>query len=93
MPKLPTNLSVDPIVMERGRAYGQQHGTSVSQLVGDFLANLPSEEPSPEFSPIVELLYGIATPPSRGQKVDRADALATYRRHLDAKYGSGHRKK
>jgi hypothetical protein len=90
MPKLPTNLSVDHTVMERGKLYGQRHGTSVSQLVGDFLANLPLSEEIPEFSPTAGLLYGVAAR-LRARQVEDAtpeEAAAAYHRHLVEKYGS-----
>lgn len=93
MPKLPTNLSVDPAVMERARQYGVQHDTSVSQLVGDFLANLPDDEAGPEFSPTVALLYGIAAPARQRQTVDRADPVEVYHQYLETKYGSKRKKK
>ena len=60
MPKAATNLSVDSVVMERAKSYGERHGTSVSQLVGDFLANLPSDDSPLDLSPTVASLYGIA---------------------------------
>lgn len=88
MAKTPTNLSVDPAVMERGKLYGQRHGTSVSQLVGDFLANLPSDDVGPEFSSLVTLLYGIAAPATHDLSTDRVDPVDAYHRHIDSKYGS-----
>lgn len=86
MPKTPANLSVDPAVMERGKLYGQRHGTSVSQLVGDFLSNLPSEEDRPEFTPAVSLLYGIAA--RHPERAEAGDPIDAYRRRIEDKYGS-----
>lgn len=84
--KTPTNLSVDPAVMERGRAYGKEHGTSVSQLVGDFLAGLPIDQEPLELTAVVGKLYGIAAP---GRKRGAAaDPIKAYHAHLEHKYGS-----
>jgi hypothetical protein len=84
MAKTPTNLSVDPVVMERGRAYGKQHGTSVSQLVGDFLAGLPIDQGESDLTPVVAKLYGIA---ARGRKNNAlANPIGTYHAHLETKY-------
>jgi uncharacterized protein DUF6364 len=86
MAKTPTNLSVDPAVMERGRAYGKQHGTSVSQLVGDFLASLPIDQGELKLTRVVSKLHGIA---ARGRKrAASAEPIDAYRAHLDNKYGS-----
>ena len=90
MPKLPTNLSVDPAVMERGRLYGQRHGTSVSQLVGDFLANLPLSEHTVEFGGTTRLLYGVARPleTRKTEATALEEPAEAYHRHIEEKYGS-----
>jgi hypothetical protein len=80
MPKKRLNITVDTDVVERARRYTRRHNTSISGLVGEFLAHLPDEESATEeLSPTVRRLLGVA----RGGP-DRDD----YRRHLLEKYGS-----
>ena len=81
MPKKRLNITVDAAVVERARRYTRQHNTSISGLVGEFLAQLPESEPAePEdLSPTVRRLLGIAA-----GGPDRDD----YRRYLLEKYGT-----
>ncbi len=81
MPKKRLNITLDADVVERARRYTRRHDTSISGLVGEFLAHLPDDEGSgaDDLSPAVARLLGVA----RGGP-DRED----YRRHLLEKYGS-----
>ena len=81
MPKKRLNITVDADVVERARRYTRRHNTSISGIVGEFLAHLPEgegDEPA-ELSPTVRRLLGIAA-----GGPDRED----YRRHLLEKYGT-----
>ena len=78
MSKQRLNLTVDPEVVERARRYSERHQTSISRLVGQFLASLPGDEPDVEdLTPTVRRLLGVA----RGGP-DRDD----YRKHLLEKH-------
>lgn len=80
--KRPTNLTLDPEAVTRGERFGQRHGTSLSQLVTDFLYSLPADDVDdtlPQLTPPVRRLYGLAA----GGTTDR-DA---YRDHVVEKYG------
>jgi hypothetical protein len=84
MSKHRLNLTVDPDVNECARRYSERHDTSISRLVGDFLAARPGEGSSLEgtsgeddLTPTVRRLLGVA----RGGP-DRED----YRRHLLEKH-------
>ena len=80
MPKKRLNLTVDAAVVERARRYSERHNTSISGLVGEFLAQLPEEdgEGAGELSPTVRRLLGLAA-----GGPDRED----YRKHLLEKHG------
>jgi len=79
MSKQRLNITVDPDIIERARRYTQRHNTSISRLVTEFLAHLPTGDESEEtLTPTVRRLLGVA----RGAG-DRED----YRRHLEEKYG------
>lgn len=81
MSKQRINITVDPAVVERARRYTERHGTSISRLVTEYLAQLPMEagvEAGERLTPTVRRLLGAA----RGGG-DRED----YRRHLVEKYG------
>ncbi|HSU16442.1 DUF6364 family protein [Longimicrobium sp.] len=78
MPKESLNLSVERASIERARRYSEQHGTSISKLVDEFLASLPLDRPRREhFPPVVQRLMG-----SVKGDVDIED----YHRHLEEKY-------
>ncbi len=72
-------LTVDETVVARAHAYSEVHGTSISQLVTDFLTSLPrmGDEQHAVYTPTVRRLLGLL--PSE-------TALDDYRRHLDEKY-------
>lgn len=80
MPKERLNLTVDPDALERGRRYAERHGTSVSQLVTDFLAALPDPDAAADadLSPGVRRLLGIA----------RGGTTGDYRRYLEEEHGA-----
>jgi hypothetical protein len=81
MQKKRLNITVEPEVFERARRYTDRHGTSISRLVGEFLAKLPEVEDAGggDLPPTVRRLLGVAKGGS-----DRDD----YRRHLIAKHGA-----
>ncbi|MGH8531391.1 MAG: DUF6364 family protein [Gammaproteobacteria bacterium] len=80
MMRKPKNLSLEPDAIERGQRYGRLHGKNLSQLVNDFLRALPLEPATtPEISPLVRRLRGVAT----GGRTGREE----YRGHLARKYG------
>lgn len=70
-------LSVDPKVVARARRFTRQHQTSISRLVGQYLASLGAEPTRALEAPTVERLRGILP-----AKVDRAE----YRAYLDRRY-------
>ncbi len=79
MARITKNLSLDPLAVERGERYSKRHSTSLSQLVSDFLSNLPSEEEEEqELTPTVRRLLGVAS-----GKTDEDN----YRDYLVGKYG------
>jgi hypothetical protein len=79
VPKKRLNITLDHDTAERARRYTRRHKTSISRLVGEFLAQLPdAEQTKYELTPAVKRLRGLA----RGGP-DRDD----YRRHLRKKYG------
>jgi hypothetical protein len=79
MPRQPKNLLLDTEAIRRGQRYCELHGTTLSQLVSDFLASLPVDEDGRqrELTPAVRRLLGVAA---------GADA-EEYRRYLEKKYG------
>ena len=76
MPKIVKNLTLDPEAVRNGERYSREKGTSVSQLVSDFLSRLPVDDER-QLAPVVARLLGTA----RG-KVDQRG----YHRYLDKKY-------
>jgi hypothetical protein len=82
VPKESLNLSIDSVSIERARRYSQRHDTSISQLVNDFFATLPSdaeeEEWQRDLSPTIRRLLAVG----RGE-ADEED----YREYLMEKYG------
>ncbi|MDO8501608.1 MAG: DUF6364 family protein [Gemmatimonadaceae bacterium] len=76
MAKVVKNLTLDPEAVKRGERYSRRKGTSVSQIVSDFLSRLPDDGDS-KLSPTVGRLLGIA----RGKGDEEA-----YRRYLEKKY-------
>jgi hypothetical protein len=83
MSKQRINITVDPAVVERARRYTERHGTSISRLVTEYLAQLPLEdeagvEAEERLTPTVRRLLGVA----RGGG-DREG----YRQYLVEKYG------
>jgi hypothetical protein len=80
MPKQRLTLSLDAPTVERAKRYSEVHGTSVSQLVGTFLSQLPldSDDKMADLTPTVRRLLGVA----KG-----GPGKEEYRRHLLEKYG------
>lgn len=80
MAKASLNLSVDESAIARGRRYSRLHNTSISELVGRFLAELPLEEEidgDEQLTPTVRRLLGVAGAGDREE----------YHRYLLEKYG------
>lgn len=69
-------LSVDPDVVEAAKRYAAAHGTSVSQLVEEFLAAVSSENVPSRTPPVLARLRGTL----RGVSVE------DHRAHLAEKY-------
>jgi len=78
MAKVETILVLDSKVVERGERYCLLHGTTLSQLVSDFLSHLSLEREEQDLTPIVRRLLGVAA-----GDLDEAD----YRAYLLEKYG------
>ncbi len=76
MAKIIKNLSLDPEAVKRGEQFSRKKGTSVSQIVSDFLSRLPDDTDS-VLSPAVGRLVGIG----RGKSDER-----DYHRYLEKKY-------
>lgn len=66
--------------MARAERYVARHGTTLSGLVGAYLAGLPLDAPRSFGSPAVRRLYGLA---AGGTATERA----AHRERLAAKYG------
>lgn len=80
MPKKRVNMTIDAEIVERARRYTRRHDTSISQLVGEFLSQLPEDEANEaELTPTVRRLLGIA---------EGGPNREDYRRGLLEKYGS-----
>ena len=80
MVKKRLNLTLDPEVYERARAYADLHRTSISRLVESFLSTLPDDslDPASGHTPTVRRLHGVALGgPDR----------ESWRRHLIEKHG------
>ena len=77
--KRPKNLLLDPDAVARGERYSRRHGTSLSQLVGDFLRSLPLGVEGSPLTPAVRRLWGVAGNAKDGREV--------YRQHVSRKYG------
>lgn len=68
-------LTVEEEVIEKARGYSAAHNTSISRLVGHFLARLPV--PEQRYGPTVERLIGVLP----------ADvSVSEYHEHLEGKY-------
>lgn len=77
MARIVKNLSLDPQAVERGERYSRRHGTSISQLVSDFLTGLPDDAEGKQLAPVVKRLLGVAKGgPGRG----------AYHGYLEKKY-------
>lgn len=69
-------LSVDPDVVEAAKRYAAAHGTSVSQLVEEFLAAVTSENLPSRIPPVLARLRGAL----------RGVSIEEHREHLAEKY-------
>ena len=81
MAKRRLNITVDAAVVDRARRYSERHNTSISGLVGEFLARLPERQghDGSDLTATVKRLLGVAA-----GGADRED----YRRHLLEKHGA-----
>lgn len=86
MPKRKLTLTVDAAVIARAHQYSAERGTSVSQLVANYLGTLSAPDAgASEHTPEVRRLLGVLPrDPS-----SREDYREAYREHLAAKYGVG----
>jgi hypothetical protein len=81
VPKERINLLLERVAIERARRYSELHGTSISSIVSEFLAGLPTDDDrviDRDLTPTVRRLLGIGSP-----ELDRGD----YRDHLAKKHG------
>jgi hypothetical protein len=69
-------LSVDPDVVQRAKQYAAERGTSVSELVQQYLDLLARPLPASDMPPVLRLLHGAG----KGASVD------AHRRHLERKH-------
>jgi hypothetical protein len=76
MGRIVKNLTLDPEAVKKGERYSKKKGTSMSQLVSDFLLNLPGDDDL-RLAPAVSRLLGVAH-----AKTDEA----AYHRYLEKKY-------
>lgn len=76
MKSVKLTLSVDPKVVDAAKQYAGEQGTSVSQLVEQFLAAISSREEESRMTPILRRLRGSM----------RQVSLEDYQRHLAKKY-------
>ena len=77
MSKIVKNLTLDPDAVKKAERYSRNKGTSVSQLVSDFLSRLPGDDDDSRLSPAVGRLLGIGA--------GKADE-SSYHRYLEKKY-------
>ncbi|MCU0650210.1 MAG: DUF6364 family protein [Gemmatimonadaceae bacterium] len=77
-PRQAKNLLLDPDAIARGEAYSREHDTTMSQLVSDFLRNLPVRSTPREYTPAVTRLRGVAA----GART----SAASHKAHLRDKY-------
>lgn len=75
MPKKKLTLTVDAGVIERAKRFSRRNDTSVSELVGSFLASL--EDDTGPSTPLVTRLRGVL--PSSASRDE-------YRSHLEEKH-------
>lgn len=75
MPRRKLTLSVEEEAIKKARRFSVKHGTSISQLVTDFLLSL--DESGGKATPIVSRLRGVLAPDV---------TVEEYRDHLVEKY-------
>jgi hypothetical protein len=80
MAKTKLTLTVDPEVIERAKQFAEQHATSISSLVEEYLRRISVEHigRGDRLPPLVARLRGLGRP-SGGRE--------EYRRRLEEKYG------
>jgi hypothetical protein len=80
MGKTKLTLTVDPEVVERAKRFADEHATSISSLVEEFLRRIstPATGRAGGLPPVVARLRGLGRP-SGGRE--------EYHRHLEEKYG------
>lgn len=85
MSEIETTLRLDAEAVAAGERYSAEHGTTLSDLVSEFLRRLPtdaSDDAPPDIvSPAVRRLYGIAAGSDLG--------ITDYHEYLWRKYGGG----
>ena len=71
-------LSIDQTVIERARRYSERHGTSISRLVTNYLAQLEDEKRATKRdSATVRRLRGVLPPEAH---------IEEYHEHVERKY-------
>jgi hypothetical protein len=78
MEKTKLTVRVPRDLLEDAKRYAQEHDTSLTRLISEYLRRLSIEAGSPQDAPVVQRLSGILSP-----DVDLAD----YRQYLEEKYG------
>ncbi|MEQ1591573.1 MAG: DUF6364 family protein [Thiobacillaceae bacterium] len=77
---MPTNkltLSIDETTVKKAKRYVAAHGTSLSRLLTQYLANLPDDSRL-SLPPRLSRLVGVLPPQTD---------IGEYKKHLDNKYG------
>jgi hypothetical protein len=85
--KEPSNLYLDPGVIERAEAYGRQRGVNLSSLVSEYLEALTRRSEGSSHGPLVRRLLGAGVPRATKSRGQRKPGIQDYRSHLDEKYG------
>ncbi len=65
-------------LLENAKRYAQAHQTTLTELVSDFLRQIPSESEVLDRAPIVRRLTGTLSPEI---------TIGNYKKHLEEKYG------
>ncbi len=71
-------LRLEAELIEQAKAYAQQHGKSLSQMVADYFALFSRPIAPPALAPATQSLLGIL----QHAPLDETD----YKKHLEAKY-------
>lgn len=78
MGKTKLTLRVEKSLIDATKQYAREHGTTVSQLVSNFMYALNKKIDPPSNTPILDKLTGI---------LPSDTTIADYKEYLDKKYG------